>query len=157
MLDWEGVDLICDIRDGLPLDDDTVDYVFSIHALQEIPYKNVVGVLRELRRVIKPGGWLRLCLPDADKGIAAYLRGEREYFFVSDEDAASLGGKFVIHMLWYGHSRLLFTRDFIEELLLKAGFRQVFHAEAWETVSSYPDIIELDDRAEESLFVEAVK
>jgi len=109
----------------LPLGDGTFDYVFSIHALQEVPYKHVVRVLAELRRVLKPDGWLRLCLPDADKGIDAYLRRDREYFFVPNEDAASLGGKFVIHMLWYGHSRLLFTRDFIEELLLKAGFPEL--------------------------------
>jgi predicted SAM-dependent methyltransferase len=154
---WEGVQLVCDVLDGLPLEDGSFDYVVSIHALQEIPYKHVLRVLGELGRVIKPDGWLRLCLPDAVKGIEAYLRGDRDYFFVPDEDAASLGGKFVVHMLWYGHSRLLFTRDFVEELLLKAGFREVHHVGAWETVSPHPCIVELDDREEESLFVEAVK
>jgi predicted SAM-dependent methyltransferase len=153
----DGVDLICDIRDGLRLEDASVDYAFSGHALQEVPSADLVPVLRELRRVLKPGGVLRLCLPDLDKGIAAYRRGDREYFLVPDEDAKSLGGKFVLHMLWYSHSRVMFTRDFVEELLLKAGFTRVEHTAHGRTASPFPDIVELDDRPGESLFVEAVR
>ena len=33
-----GVDIRCDIRDGLPLGADSIDYIGSVHALQEIPY-----------------------------------------------------------------------------------------------------------------------
>lgn len=151
------VDLVCDIRDGLPLDDDSVDYAFSMHALQEVPYDDVVPVLTELRRVLKRGGVLRLVLPDLDVGIDAYRSGARERFLVSDEHASSLGGKFVVHMLWYGHSRTLFTRDFAEELLQKAGFRAVDQCAYRVTRSPYPEIVELDDREHESLFVEATK
>ena len=151
------VDVVCDIRDGLPLGDESVDYAFSMHALQEVPYEDVVPALRELRRVLKPRGVLRLVLPDLDAGIDAYRRGARQHFLVPDEDAASLGGKFVVHMLWYGHSRMLFTRDFAEELLRKAGFRDVAHCEYRVTRSPYAGIVELDDRERESLFVEATK
>ena len=62
--DTPGVDVACDIRDGLPLETDSIDYVSSIHALPEIPYGDLVGALGELRRVLKPGGVLRLGLPD---------------------------------------------------------------------------------------------
>jgi predicted SAM-dependent methyltransferase len=153
----KGVDIVADIRDGLPIDDDSLDYVFSMHALQEVPLADLIPVLRELHRVLRPGGVLRLCLPDAEKGIQAYLAGDRGYFQVPDEDARSLGGKFVTHMLWYGHSRVLFTRDSIEELLEKAGFDRVVHVSHGETASSHPEIVELDDRPRESLFVEAFK
>src|SRR4051812_28770103 len=60
----EPWDLPADIRHGLALEDEAVDYAFSLHALAEIPYPEVVPVLRELRRVIAPGGVLRLVLPD---------------------------------------------------------------------------------------------
>src|SRR5687767_2373200 len=62
--DGPGVDLCCDIRDGLPLDDDSVDCVAAIHVLQDLPYADVAAALRELRRVLRPGGVLRLGLPD---------------------------------------------------------------------------------------------
>ena len=153
----DGVDVVADAREGLPLDTESVDYAFSMHALQEIPFDDVVGVLGELRRVLHTGGWLRLCLPDADKGIDAYRRGDVGHFHVPDEDASTLGGKFVVHMLWYGHSRLLFTRDFTEELLLRSGFREVHQVAYRQTASPWPEIVELDSRESESLYVEALK
>jgi len=153
-----GIDFCCDIRSGgLPVPQDSLDYVVSIHALQEVPWDEIQSVLRELHRMLKPGGVLRLCLPDLSKGVAAYTRGDRAYFLIPDEAATSLGGKFILHMLWLGHSRLLFTPDFIEELLLKAGFRAVAHCQFQQTPSAHPGIVELDSREQESLFVEAVK
>jgi SAM-dependent methyltransferase len=155
--DAPGIDISCDIRDGLPLSDDSLDYIVSVHALVEVPFGEVVDALAELRRVLRPGGVLRLVLPDLVKGIKAYLENDRDYFVVSDEDAASIGGKLVTQLLWYGWSRTLFTEDFIEELLLKAGFREVFACSFRETKSEFPGIVEPDSRERESLFVEAVK
>lgn len=152
-----GIALSCDIRDGLPLANESIDYIVSIHALEEIPYADLVPVLQELRRVLKPNGVLRLSLPDLDKGIQAYLRHERDYFLIPDDEVRSLGGKLIVQLLWYGYSRTLFTYDFIEEILAKAGFRSVRQCFYQETRSSYTDIVELDNRERESLFVESIK
>lgn len=152
-----GVDVVADILTGLPLDDDSIDYAVSVHALQEIPYPDLVPALRELRRVLRPGGVLRLVLPDLDKGIRAYLEKSLDRFHIPDDEAKSLGGKFIIHMLWYGYSRMLFTHDFVEELLLKAGFVRADCCRCMETTSPFAGIVELDNREGESLFVEAVK
>jgi predicted SAM-dependent methyltransferase len=149
-----GVEVICDIREGLPLANDSIDYAVSIHALQELSYPELVPALRELRRVLQPGGVLRLGLPDLNRGIRAYLRGERNYFKVDEPEVQSWGGQFILHMLWYGHSRILFTFDFIEELLLRAGFADVTECVYGETKSTVPDIVHLDNREEESIFVE---
>jgi SAM-dependent methyltransferase len=152
-----GVDFACDIRAGLPIEDDSIDYVVSIHALPEIPYPELVDVLRELRRVLKPGGILRIALPDLDKGIEAYLNGDEDYFLIPDEDAEKLGSKFVTQLVWYGYSRSLFTYDFTEEILAKAGFTEVTRCDYRKTASRFPEIVELDSRERESLFVEATK
>jgi predicted SAM-dependent methyltransferase len=152
-----GIDISADIRGGLPLASDSLDYIVSIHALPMIPYPDLIPVLVELRRMLRPGGVLRLGLPDLDKGIEAYLRRDPDYFLVPEEDVHSHGGRFIVHMLWYGYSVTLFTKDFIEELLWAAGFREVHHCRYQETASSRPEIIQLDNRQRESLFVEAVK
>lgn len=152
-----NVNLVCDIREGLKLDTGSVDYAVAIHALPEIPWPDLPQVLGELRRVLRTGGVLRLALPDAEKGLEAYARGDSTYFLVPDDDLRSLGGKFVLHMLWYSYTRILFTHEFIEEVLRKAGFREVTFCGFRETASAHPGIVELDNREAESLFVEAVK
>jgi SAM-dependent methyltransferase len=152
-----GIDISCDIRKGLPLEDASLDYIASIHALPEIPFGDLVGVLGELRRVLKPGGVLRLALPDLDKGIEAYLNNDRDYFLIPDEEAATIGGKLVTQLLWYGYSKSLFTHDFTEELLRDAGYSAVLACSFRETKSGFPEIVELDSRERESFFVEAVK
>jgi predicted SAM-dependent methyltransferase len=151
------VDISCDILDGLPLDSDSIDYAVSIHALPELRLPDLVPALLELRRVLVPGGTLRLALPDLDRGIRAYLDGERDYFLVPDSDARSTGAKFITQMLWYGYSKSLFNRDFACELLERAGFREIAPCHYRQTASPHPEIVELDNRPEESLFVEARK
>jgi len=152
--DEPGVDLVADIRAGLPLASDSIDYAVSIHALPEFSYPELVPALEELRRVLKPGGTLRLALPDLRRGIDAYLAGDEDYFQVGSQDASTLGGKFIVQMLWYGYSRSLFTADFAQELLEKAGFVDLRECSYRATASDIPEIVELDNREDESLFVE---
>jgi predicted SAM-dependent methyltransferase len=122
-----------------------------------VPYPDLVPVLQELHRVLKPKGVLRLSLPDLDKGIQAYLRNDQDYFLIPDEEIKSIGGKLIVQSIWYGYSHTLFTYDFIREILAKAGFIDISRCCYKQTNSPYPDIVELDNREQESLFVEAVK
>jgi len=151
------VDISCDILEGLPLEEGSVDYAVSIHALPELSYPDQVPALMELRRVLAPGGVLRLALPDLDRAIEAYRDGDRDYFLIPDEDARELGSKLIVQLLWYGYSKTLFTFDFVAELLRRAGFDEVRRCEFQQTYSPYPEIVSLDNRREESLFVEARK
>lgn len=155
--DEPGVDLVCDIRRGLPLDTDSVDYAVGIHSLPEFGYAEIVPVLAELRRVLKPGGVLRLALPDLARGIDAYQAGEDSYFQVDPDEVRSRGGRFIVQMLWFGYSRTLFTADFALELLEKAGFVEIAECAFKETKSADAAIVELDNRERESLFVEGHK
>jgi SAM-dependent methyltransferase len=152
-----GVDLVADIRQGLPLDRDSIDYAVGIHVLPELAYPELVPALEELHRVLVPGGTLRLALPDLRRGIDAYLAGDEDYFKVGRDEVASLGGRFVVQMLWYGYSRSLFTADFALELLERAGFEDVRQCSFGQTAAGIAEIVALDNREEESLFVEGRK
>lgn len=152
----DGVDLCGDIRDGLALADRTIDYAVAIHVLQDLAWPDIPGALRELRRVLKPGAVLRLALPDLDRAIDAYQRGDAAYFHVPDEDARAIGAKLVTQIIWYGSVRTPFTFDFAQEVLASAGFRQVTRCAYRQTASPHADIVSLDNRERESLFVEAL-
>lgn len=151
------VDLVADIRQGLPLEDDSIEYAVSVHALPELGYGEIIPALRELKRVLRPGGVLRLVLPDLQKAIDAYVRRDHGYFHLVEEDATTLGGRLVTQILWYGYSRTLFTSDFTAELLAKAGYVDVVSCQPHRTVSRFDEIIELDNREGESLFIEGTK
>jgi predicted SAM-dependent methyltransferase len=149
------VDISGNILDGLRLDDESIDYIVSQHALQDLHIYDQVKAISELHRVLKPGGTLRLSLPDLDRAIAAYQSGNRDYFHVRDWETIS--GNFIAHVLWYNLTRTLFTYEFAEELLRKAGFSNVRRVGFRKTSSNFPEIVELDSREEESFFVEAIK
>jgi hypothetical protein len=68
----------------------------------------------------------------------------------------SIRAKFVVHLIWYGYTRTFFTHDFMEEQLYKAGFTRVDRCGYKKTRSTHTGIVELDNREEESLFVEAI-
>lgn len=155
--DAPGVDLVADIRDGLPLETDSVDYAVSVHALPELSYPALVPALAELHRVLKPGGVLRLVLPDLDRALAAYRRGDAAYFKVDPEQASSISGRFILHVLWYGYSKSLFTAEFVAELLGEAGFERSQIWDHGKTGSAFGRIVELDNREEESFRIEARK
>jgi SAM-dependent methyltransferase len=153
----EGIDLVADIRSGLPIATGALDYAVSIHALPELSLPDQVPALRELLRVLRPGGVLRLGLPDLGRGIEAYLRGDQEYFKVDEAAASSIGGRFITHMLWHGYSRTIFTPDFAAELLAKAGFVDVRESAFRETRSGFSEITQLDNREDESFFIEGMR
>ncbi len=47
-----------------PFPDATFDYVFSEHMIEHVPYADGQAMLKECRRVLKPGGRIRISTPD---------------------------------------------------------------------------------------------
>jgi SAM-dependent methyltransferase len=156
-LHGDGIHVSCDIRHGLPLPAAAFDYAVSIHGLQDLPYLDVVPALQELRRVLREDGVLRLGLPDMERALTAHARGDRDYFYIPDAETATLDGKLIVQLVWYGSVRTPFTWAFARELCLKAGFRRVERCAYRQTSTGDAAIVELDNRERESLYVEAFK
>jgi len=70
--DWVNVDLVpsdesvqvCDISKGLPFDDGHFDAVYHSHVLEHLHPKTGRELLAECWRVLKPGGVVRVVVPD---------------------------------------------------------------------------------------------
>ena len=94
-------------------------------------------------------------LPDFDVFVAAYQRGDRDFFMVYDWD--TIDGNFFTHLLWYNITQTPMTKRFMEELMRKAGFSRVEHVSFKRTSSEWPQIVELDGRESESFYIEGYR
>jgi len=63
-----------DLRGGIPFHDETFDVVYHSHFLEHLDRAVAPIVLAECRRVLKPGGILRVVVPDWETQVANYRR-----------------------------------------------------------------------------------
>lgn len=59
-------DLVCDVAQGLPFYDDSVDVVLANDFLEHIPIGRTVSVVEEIYRVLKPDGSFVSMTPSTD-------------------------------------------------------------------------------------------
>jgi SAM-dependent methyltransferase len=117
--------------DRLPMfADETVDLIYCSHALPYFDRVEALDVVKEWRRVLKPGSVLRLSVPD----FAALARLYQETgdltkvvgpLFGRMPIEATAGGQYIFHKTTY-------DRVSLESLLREAGFRD-FRLYDWRT------------------------
>ncbi len=66
-------DLKLDVRRGLPCADNTVDAIHSEHFVEHLTQAEMMSFLRECRRVLIPGGVVRVSTPDLAEVVRCYL------------------------------------------------------------------------------------
>jgi SAM-dependent methyltransferase len=79
--DWENVDFYPvapnvrahDLRKGIPYEDGTFEVVYHSHVLEHFPKKLAPVFLRECNRVLKPGGVIRVAVPDLEQIARLYV------------------------------------------------------------------------------------
>jgi len=62
-----------DVRKGIPFSDNTFDVVYHSHLLEHLTKENALAFTNECFRVIKPGGVLRVVVPDLEQISRLYL------------------------------------------------------------------------------------
>ncbi len=66
------LDIELDLRYPLPCDNELIDGVYSGHTLEHLTLPEAKIFLSEIFRVLKPGCWLRINVPDLEKYIGFY-------------------------------------------------------------------------------------
>lgn len=168
LCDQPGVNCIWDCRKSLPFPDVSVRGIFCEHFFEHIDYtEEVPYFLSECHRVLKPGGVIRIVVPDVERYLRAYCSGgweelarirpldaERRDFhnFTYNTPMELINEVFrqgYTHKYAYDYQTLQF-------LLLKYGFSTVTRQEFGNTMMEDPCLDE-PTRRTESLYVEAVK
>jgi hypothetical protein len=65
--------LTCDLRERFPFEDASFDAVYHSHVLEHFTPEEGDSFTREAVRVLKPGGWIRLAVPDLERIVSLYL------------------------------------------------------------------------------------
>ena len=83
---WTNVDVVArgnsvighDLRKGISFPDGKFDVVYHSHLLEHFPRAQALPFLRECYRVLKPGGIIRVAVPDLERIARVYLQAFEE-------------------------------------------------------------------------------
>ncbi len=75
-MDWDDRIKIHDLRRTFPFDDASVDFIYSSHTLEHFSKEDGERFLKECHRVLKPGGIIRVVVPDLGAIVSDYTNGK---------------------------------------------------------------------------------
>lgn len=152
-----------DIAEKLPFGDGCVEWVYAEHLIEHVPHLVAIGWLAEVRRILVPGGLLRITTPDLGKYARGYVTGDS--FFAKQRRRLHVmrfgppmpeRQAFMLNQIFYlyGH-RWLYDLDELGYALARAGFASPVQACAYQA-GARADVAALDTvlRRHESVYVE---
>ncbi len=153
-VDQDGADITWNLKRGLPLKDKSVDFIYSSHLLEHIPFKQLIKFLEECKRVLKEDGTFSVCVPNAGYFLNSYFKGEVfEWHNAWEEAKVDTGSKLdqlnYIAYLNEDH-KYLFDEENLVNTLLTAGFSNA-------KIRKFDPNLDLKWRETESIYAEARK
>ncbi len=161
-----GADLRLDLATtDLPFGAASLDAVVCMSAINYFKRVRAQQLVREIWRVLRPGGVCRMGVQDMRALAERYVRGDEEFFFQKLADGRerfegpTLGDKFAAWFYGYavGAYRCEYFYDFesLAHLFREAGF-PVVERKAYRE-SSLSEVALLDNRPDQMFFLEALK
>jgi SAM-dependent methyltransferase len=140
----------------------SVDAIYSSHMIEHLDRREARRFLAECRRVLKPGGVLRLVVPDVRVTINDYMTKGNADVFVEHLQLAidkPQGFKEQVRVLLMGdrNHRWLYDGPSIGKLMADAGFVSVAVLPPGRTGIAEPGALDLFERAGESAYAEGVQ
>jgi predicted SAM-dependent methyltransferase len=130
-----GIDYVCSADKLDMFQDNSVDLLYACHILEHFPRRDTQKVLREWYRVLKPGGTLRLAVPDFEAVIKVYQE---------TKNLALLLGHLVGGQDYPGNTHyMVFDFAYLSTLLSEVGFRCIRKWDWRQTIHK-----DFDDRSQ---------
>jgi predicted SAM-dependent methyltransferase len=130
--------------------------------LEHLDREEAMMFLQESKRVLSIGGIIRLVLPDIEKLIQYYIENrDADLFLESTLMCAprprTLSQRLRILLVGTRHHQWMYDGRSLCKLLTKTGFTDVEILAAGQTRINNPGPLDLFERANESVYVEAIK
>lgn len=156
-IDYPHVDHVASIDNLSFIPDDSVDLIYNCHVLEHFKRRDVERVLREWLRVLKPGGVLRISVPDFAMLCDVYQRNEK----IEQVVGALFGRQDYLYNIHYN----VFDFPSLAAVLQTSGFanvhrydwRQTEHAEIDDFSQAYIPHMDKENGTLISLNVECSK
>lgn len=160
-LDWHwcpGVDVCWDLRKPYPFAADRFEGIYCEHCIDGLPREWFVRNLREMYRVLKPGGTLRISFCDSELYVDAYVRWrERKEPTPFMEERGHRTGMQALDWIYHHVThQTLVDLETLSLLMKEAGFREVRRV-GFREGHDQRLLCDQEDRRPESLYVEAMK
>ena len=154
-VDISEADICHDLRKGIPLPDLSVDRIYTSHMLEHIPYKELILFIGECFRVLKHGGELSVCVPNAFNYINAYYekrlfrkKGEGYTPFIVETGSFMDQVNYIAYM--GGQHQYLFDKENLINTISQSPFKSV-------KLREFDPKLDLNERDFESIYAIAIK
>jgi predicted SAM-dependent methyltransferase len=156
--DWPRDVRRADVRKRIPFADSSVACIYCSHAFHHFTYEKSQAVARECFRVLRPGGVLRIVVPDLGIRVRNYLANSADPMASHNFISGIAPTVHISEVLHPGrHRKQMFDARSLVHLLQVAGFPapevRTFRSSRISEIAE----IELECRRSESLYVEAAK
>ncbi len=120
-----GADVIWNLEHPLPFPDDCFETVYASHVLEHFRHAKLKLLLVELNRVLKAGGKILICVPDASKYVTAYVANDPMGLLRYQPAILSPCRMDILNYMFYmdGHHHMMFDIENLRWHTEHAGFR----------------------------------
>ena len=146
----------------IPLPNGSVSLVYSSHMLEHLDRAEAILFLKEARRVLGVDGVIRLVVPDLYQAIARYNQNQDANAFLdstlmSISNPRSFLQRLRMAVIGNRHHLWMYDSQSLCKLLENNGFKNIKVLINGETTLKDYGLLDLNERADESLYIEAVK
>lgn len=144
----------------IPEADQSVEVLYTSHMLEHLDLKEARSFLAEAKRVLKPGGILRVAVPNLKGHVDQYVADGDGDGFLARVHLTRARPRTVFEKMTYllvgdRHHQWMYDGRSLCRLMASAGFVDVREVPEGQTSIHDPGPLNLAERSPESVFVEA--
>ena len=146
----------------IPLANCSVEVLYSSHMLEHLDRLEALRFLKEAKRVLANDGLIRLAVPDIRKKALSYIESNDADAFIASTHMCvprpkSLLQRVLTLIVGTRHHQWMYDGNSLSKLLTEAGFSDPVVLPAGQTRINFTETLDLWEREDESVYVEAKK